>query len=57
MMYPKVLEDQEKIVVIYSDETAVDVEEDDGVMLYYNRDGRIVKIIIKKDEKYNIIYF
>ncbi len=57
MMYPKVLEDQEKIVVIYSDEVAVDIEEDDGVVLYYNRDGRIVKIIIKKDEKHNIIYF
>lgn len=57
MTYPKIIEDQEKIVVIYSDESGTDVEQDDGIVLYYAKDGRIVKIIIKKDEKYNIIYF
>ncbi len=57
MTYPKVLEDQDKIVVIYSDDSPVESEEDNGVELYYNKDGVVVKIIIKKDEKYNIIYF
>lgn len=57
MTYPQVFEDDEKIVIIYSDESIVNVEEDDGVKLFYGKEGNIVKIIIKKDEKYNIIYF
>lgn len=56
-MYPEVVEDQEKIVVVYSDEAVTDMEEDEGVTIYYNRDGRVVRIVIKKDERYNIVYF
>lgn len=57
MSYPKVIEEKDRIIVIYSDEQHVDKEEDDGVEIYYGKSGAVVKIIIKKDEKHHIIYF
>ncbi|MCS6998034.1 MAG: hypothetical protein N2648_06485 [Aquificaceae bacterium] len=55
--FPLVLEEEERIVVIYSNEPSTHREEDDGVEIFYSRKGEVVKIIIKKDEKYHIIYF
>ncbi|WP_448583325.1 hypothetical protein [Thermocrinis sp.] len=55
MSYPIVLEDEEKIVVIYSDEPHQYVEEDNGVTIYYSRLWEVVKIVIKKDDKHHII--
>ncbi|MEN3034270.1 MAG: hypothetical protein ABDH18_04705 [Aquificaceae bacterium] len=56
-MYPKVLEDEEKIVVIYSEEEIRHKEEQDGIELYYSKDWNPVKIILKKDERYKLIRF
>lgn len=55
--FPLVLEEEERIVVIYSNEPSTHREEDDGVEIFYSQKGEVVKIIIKKDEKYHIIYF
>lgn len=57
MSYPKVIEEQDKIVVIYSNKQPIQKEEDDGVEIHYSSEGEVVKIIIKKDERYHIIYF
>ena len=54
--YPIVKEDEEKIEIIYSDKKPVSVEDDEGVKLYYSKDGEIVKIIVPKDEEHHIIY-
>ncbi|MDW8237037.1 MAG: hypothetical protein RMJ32_01370 [Aquificaceae bacterium] len=56
-MYPKILEDEEKIVVIYSEEDIKYTEIDDGVELHYSKDWNLVKIILKKDERYQLIRF
>ncbi|MEN3028603.1 MAG: hypothetical protein ABDH29_05200 [Aquificaceae bacterium] len=55
--FPLVLEEEGRIVVIYSNEPSTYREEDDGVEIFYSRKGEVVKIIIKKDEKHHIIYF
>ncbi len=55
--FPLVLEEEEKIVVIYSDDAIAYKEVDDGVEIFYSKDGNVVKIIINKDEKHHIIYF
>lgn len=55
--FPLVVEEAERIVVIYSEEPAVHREEDNGVEIFYSRKGDVVKIIINKDEKHYIIYF
>ncbi len=55
--FPLVVEELEKIVVIYSEEPAVYKEENDGVEIFYSGKGDVVKIIINKDEKHHIIYF
>ncbi|MEJ5338652.1 MAG: hypothetical protein WHS43_03235 [Aquificaceae bacterium] len=55
--FPLVVEEAERILVIYSEEPAVHKEEDDGVEIFYSGKGDVVKIIIKKDEKHYIIYF
>ncbi|MCS7170843.1 MAG: hypothetical protein N3D14_03850 [Aquificaceae bacterium] len=55
--FPLLMEEEEKIVVIYSLEPSVHKEEDDGVEIFYSSRGDVVKIIIKKDEKHHIIYF
>ncbi|MFN4319223.1 MAG: hypothetical protein ACK4FY_01915 [Aquificaceae bacterium] len=52
-----VVEEEKRIVVIYSEEPAVYKEEDDGVEIFYSKRGDVVKIIINKDEKHQIIYF
>ncbi|MDW8066102.1 MAG: hypothetical protein RMI50_00325 [Aquificaceae bacterium] len=52
-----VVEEEGRIVVIYSFDPVEYKEEDDGVEIYYSRKGDVVKIIIKKDEKHHIIYF
>lgn len=55
--FPVVVEEADRIVVIYSEEGAVHREEEDGVEIFYSKEGNVVKIIINKDEKYHIIYF
>ncbi len=54
---PLVVEEEKRIVVIYSEAPAVHREEDDGVEIYYSKEGDVVKIIINKDEKHHIVYF
>ncbi len=56
MNYPKVIEEKDRIIVIYSDEEAVSQEEDDGIILFLSRKGDIVKIIIPKDEEHNLLF-
>ncbi|MFN7064569.1 MAG: hypothetical protein ACK4OF_00240 [Aquificaceae bacterium] len=55
--FPLVVEEEERIVVIYSEKSIAYKEEDDGVEVFYSRDGTVVRIIINKDEKHHIIYF
>ncbi len=55
--FPLVVEEAERILVIYSEEPVVHKEEDDGVEIFYSKSGEVVKIIINKDEKHYIIYF
>ncbi len=57
MTYPKVLDGEDRITVVYSEEEPVYLEEDDGVLIYYSKKWEVVKIIIRKDEKHNIIFF
>ncbi|MDW8095861.1 MAG: hypothetical protein RMI51_03570 [Aquificaceae bacterium] len=54
---PIVVEEEERILVIYSNQTPSYSEQDDGVEIFYSKEGDVVKIIIRKDEKYHIIYF
>ncbi|MCS6875944.1 MAG: hypothetical protein NZ526_04920 [Aquificaceae bacterium] len=54
---PIVVEEEERILVIYSNQTPYYSEQDDGVEIFYSKEGDVVKIIIRKDEKYHIIYF
>jgi len=56
MSYPKVIEEDDRIIVIYSNKPVHSQEEDDGVILFYSRDGEIVKIIIPKDEDHHLLY-
>ncbi len=56
MTYPKVIEEKDKIIVIYSDEPIHSQEEDEGILLFYDRKGDIVKIIIPKDEEHHLIF-
>ncbi len=53
--FPFVVEEAERILVIYSKEPVVYKEEDDGVEIFYSKNGEVVKIIIKKDDKNHII--
>ncbi|WP_448587730.1 hypothetical protein [Thermocrinis sp.] len=55
MNYPQVIEDEEKIVILYSDQPHQYVEEDNGVIIYYSKLWEVVKIVIKKDDKHHII--
>lgn len=55
--FPLVVEEEKRIVVIYSEEPAVYKEENNGVEIFYSKAGDVVKIIINKDEKHHIIYF
>ena len=55
--FPMVIEEKDRIVVIYSEDEVAYKEEDDGVEIFYSRKGDVVKIIIKKDDKHHIIYF
>ncbi len=56
MSYPKVIEEEDRIIVIYSNEPVHSVEEDEGIVLFYDRNGDIVKIIIPKDDEHYLIY-
>ncbi len=56
MTYPRVVEEKDKIVVIYSDEPVHSQEEDDGILLFFSRDGEIVKIVIPKDEEHHLLF-
>lgn len=55
--FPLVVEEEERIMVIYSEDAIAYKEVDDGVEIYYSKDGNVVKIVITKDEKHHIIYF
>ncbi|MCS7262733.1 MAG: hypothetical protein NZ560_04895 [Aquificaceae bacterium] len=55
--FPLVVEEEGRIVVLYSLEPPFYKEEDNGVEIFYSRRGEVVKIVIKKDEKYQIVYF
>ena len=50
--YPKVIEEKDKTVIIYSDKEAVDEEKDEGLLIYYSSSGEVVKIVIPKDDEY-----
>jgi len=56
MSYPKVIEEKDRIIVIYSDEPIHSQEEDDGILLFFSKKGDIVKIIIPKDDEHSLIY-
>lgn len=56
MNYPKVIEEKDRIVVIYSDEPIHSKEEDEGIQIFYSRDGDVVKIIIPKDDEHHLIF-
>jgi len=56
MNYPKVVEERDRIVVIYSDEPVHFQEEDDGILLFFSREGEIVKIVIPKDEDHHLLF-
>ncbi len=56
MSYPKVIEEEDKIIVIYSNNPIHYQEEDDGILLFYDKNGDIVKIIIPKDEDHKLIF-
>ncbi|MFN3813040.1 MAG: hypothetical protein ACK4SM_00255 [Aquificaceae bacterium] len=57
MNYPKVFDGEDRITVVYSEEEPFYTEEDDGVLILYSKKWEVVKIIIKKDEKHNILFF
>ncbi|SHK25134.1 hypothetical protein [Thermocrinis minervae] len=56
MIYPIIREEEDKIVVIYSDKEAEYCEEDDGLLIFYSKMWEPVKIIIPRDDKHNLIY-
>ncbi len=56
MNYPKVVEEKDKIIVIYSEDPVHNWEEDDGIILFFSKEGEIVKIVIPKDEDYHLLF-
>jgi len=56
MTYPRVIEEEDKIIVIYSNEPIHSEEEDEGILLFYDRKGDIVKIIIPKDDEHHLVF-
>ncbi|EDP74471.1 hypothetical protein [Hydrogenivirga sp. 128-5-R1-1] len=56
MTYPRVIEEEDRIIVIYSNEPIHSQEEDEGILLFYDRKGDIVKIIIPKDDEHHLIF-
>ncbi len=56
MNYPKIIEEEDKIIVIYSEEPIYSREEDEGIILFYDKDGDVVKIIIPKDDEHHLIF-
>ncbi len=56
MNYPKVVEEEDRIVVIYSDNPIASQEEDEGIIIYYDKMGEVVKIVIPKDEEHDLIF-
>jgi len=53
--YPRVIEEKDKIVILYSEKEPVEKEDEDGVCIYYSSGGEVVKIVIPKDDGYLII--
>ena len=56
MSYPKIIEEEDRIIVIYSNEPIHSKEEDEGIILFYDKQGDIVKIIIPKDDEHHLIF-
>ncbi len=56
MNFPKVIEEEDRIIVIYSNNPVHSKEEDDGIEIFYDKDGEVVKIIIPKDEEHQLIF-
>ncbi len=56
MNFPKVIEEEDRVIIIYSNEPIHSKEEDDGIIIFYSRDGDVVKIIIPKDDEHYLIY-
>ncbi len=56
MSYPKIIEEEDRIIVIYSEEPIYSREEDEGIILFYDKDGDVVKIIIPKDDEHHLIF-
>ncbi len=56
MNFPKVIEEEDRIIVIYSDKPIHSQEEDDGILIFYSREGDVVKIIIPKDDEHRLIF-
>ncbi len=50
--YPRIIEEKDRTVIIYSDKEAVNKEKDEGVLIYYSSSGEVVKIVIPKDDEY-----
>jgi len=56
MSYPRIVEEEDRVIVIYSDKPVHSQEEDDGILLFYDKEGNIVKIIIPKDDEHHLIF-
>ncbi len=56
MSYSKIIEEEDRIIVIYSNEPIHSKEEDEGIILFYDKQGDIVKIIIPKDDEHHLIF-
>ncbi len=56
MTYPRIIEEEDRIIVIYSDNPVHSKEEDEGIEIFYDKSGDVVKIIIPKDDEHHLIY-
>ena len=56
MSYPRIIEEEDRIIVIYSNKPVHSKEEDEGIILFYDREGEIVKIIIPKDGEHHLLF-
>ncbi len=53
--FPKVFEEKDRTVIIYSCKNIKECEKDEGVEICYSKEGEVVKIIIPKDENHYLI--
>ncbi len=53
--FPKIIEEEDKTVIVYSNEYINKCEDEEGIKIYYSDQGDVVKIIIPRDENYCLI--